>query len=155
MKFHYYTCVTSCIWLKSSNCWGRWIFCSCAVQYHIFHALWQQFWCKQQKGTIHFIYVRTKKGIKVDNSYWKWKCLQMDTNKRADKNIETFWRSQRSFVNQKNIIHEHTVTWHRLYCVFTYIYPLLINKDLHECWNFYFYLNFYLCLSTEDLFILW
>ena len=27
------------------------------------------------------------------------------------------------------------VTWHHLYCVFMYIQPLLINKDLHECRN--------------------
>ena len=29
-----------------------------------------------------------------------------------------------------------TVMWHHLYCVFTNIHPLLINKHLSECLNF-------------------
>ena len=50
-----------------------------------------------------------------------------------------------------------TVTWHHLYCVFTYIYFLLIEKNLFECRNilvkFPCALFVYLCLSSEDLLI--
>ena len=41
--------------------------------------------------------------------------------------------------------------WHHLYCVFTYMYSLLIEKDLCECQNVSIKL---LCaLSCEDIFI--
>jgi hypothetical protein len=48
-----------------------------------------------------------------------------------------------------------TVTWRHLYCVFTYIYSFLIEKDLRQCRNvslkFMCALLVYLCLSSRDL----
>ena len=46
-----------------------------------------------------------------------------------------------------------TVTWSRLYCVFTYIYSLLIEKDIFDCRNVPGKLPcVYLYLSSWDLF---
>jgi hypothetical protein len=49
-----------------------------------------------------------------------------------------------------------TLTWRHLYCVFTYIYSLMIEKDICDRWNIS---NKFLCvcecLSSEDLFIFW
>ena len=47
-----------------------------------------------------------------------------------------------------------TVIWCHLYRVFTYIYSLLIEKDLHEYWNGSVkFMCVYLSLSSGDLFI--
>ena len=50
-----------------------------------------------------------------------------------------------------------TVMWHRLYCVFTYIYSLKIEKGLCECRNlsvkYPCALLVFLCLSSRGLFI--
>ena len=46
-----------------------------------------------------------------------------------------------------------TVMWRHLYCVFTYIYSLLIEKDIYNCRNVSVKLPcVYLCLSFGDLF---
>ena len=45
-------------------------------------------------------------------------------------------------------------TWCHLYCVFTYIYSLLILKDISDCQNVSVkLLCVYVCLSSRDLFI--
>ena len=42
------------------------------------------------------------------------------------------------------------------YCVFTYIYSLLIEKDTYDCQNISVkFLCVYMCLSSGDLFIFW
>ena len=44
--------------------------------------------------------------------------------------------------------------WCHLYRVFTYIYSLLIEKDICDCWNISIMLAcVYVCLSSGDLFI--
>ena len=46
------------------------------------------------------------------------------------------------------------LTWCHLYCVFTYIYSLLIEKDIYDCWNVLVKLPcVYVCFSSRDLFI--
>ena len=49
-----------------------------------------------------------------------------------------------------------TATWRHLYCVFTYIYSLLIDKYISECRNvavrFLCVLLVYLCRSSGNLF---
>jgi len=43
----------------------------------------------------------------------------------------------------------------RLYCVFTYTYSLLNERDICDCWNILVKLPcVYVCLSSGDLFIL-
>ena len=52
-------------------------------------------------------------------------------------------------------INQKRVKWHHLYWLFTYIHPLLIDKDLREHWKSQiFSLLFYMCLSCGDLSIL-
>jgi len=44
--------------------------------------------------------------------------------------------------------------WCHLYCVFSYIYSLLIERDICDCWNVSVkLLCVYVYLSSEDLFI--
>jgi len=46
------------------------------------------------------------------------------------------------------------ITWHRLYRVFTYIYPLLIEKDICDHQNISVKLpRVCVCLLSGDLFI--
>ena len=46
-----------------------------------------------------------------------------------------------------------TVTWRHLYCIFTHIYSLLIEKDICYCRNVSVKLPcVYLCLSSGDVF---
>jgi hypothetical protein len=47
------------------------------------------------------------------------------------------------------------LTWRDLYHVFTYIYSLLIKKDICDCWNISIKLQCVcMCLSSRNLFIL-
>ena len=51
---------------------------------------------------------------------------------------------------------ENVFIWQRLYHVFTYIYSLMIEKDIFDRQNVSVKLPcVYVCLSSEDLFIFW
>ena len=65
--------------------------------------------------------------------------------------MEIFRWLQMSFSIWREVnICEHT--WCHLCSVFTYIYSLLIKKDICDCWNVSI-ISFHLCLSPGDLFI--
>ena len=80
-----------------------------------------------------------KVGNERENSYWKSKEISRKKHTQTHGSlIETFWRSQMSLLIR----------------VYTYIYTLLIDKSICDCWNVSIKLQCVcVCFSPGDLFI--